>query len=221
LEYSVQHRNGEFYIRTNKRNKDFEIMVAPVGNPGQRNWKPLIPAQPKSTITGMQVFKDYLVYSKRENGLPSLTVYDFATLNPRNIPSSESMYSIGFGANAEFDSTQFKYSYSSPTTSASVFEMDLTKMKSKLLKQTEVLGGYDPKLYAVERVVATAPDGSINGRQAATRVFSMAMDPMEPRHPLDSTPTSSACWIGASFGPPRRFVAGPIWASLGMMMARC
>ena len=44
-------------------------------------------------------------------------------------------------------------------TPPSVFDYDVATGKSTLLKQQEVLGGYDPKLYASERVWATARDG--------------------------------------------------------------
>ncbi|MBC8066168.1 MAG: S9 family peptidase, partial [Chlorobia bacterium] len=159
LEYSVEHRDGLFYIRTNKNNKDFEIVTAPVANPGLKGWKPLIASIPNGTVTGLQVFKDHLVYGKRESGLPGLSVYDFKSGKTKDIPASEKIYSIGFGANAEFDTAKFRYSFSSPLTSASVFELDLGTFKSKLLKQTEVLGGYDPKLYATDRIYALAPDG--------------------------------------------------------------
>jgi oligopeptidase B len=159
LEYSVEHRDGLFYIRTNKENKDFEIMTAPVGSPSKRNWKPLVAPIPQGTITGLQVFKDHMVYGKRQDGLPGLSVYDFQTRNTRDIPTSEKIYSIGFGANSEFDTDKFRYSYSSPLTSSSVFEVDLNNFQAKLLKQTEVLGGFDSKLYTTERIYATAPDG--------------------------------------------------------------
>jgi oligopeptidase B len=159
LEYSVEHRDGEFIIRTNRDNRDFEIMATPVSRVGKKNWSKLIPAQAGETITGFQVFKNHLVYSKRSDGLPSLTVYDFATRNPRKVPTAELLCTIGLSANSEFDTTKVRYSYSSPITSASVFELDLKTMASKLLKQTEVPGGYDPKLYGVDRIYANAPDG--------------------------------------------------------------
>ncbi len=44
-------------------------------------------------------------------------------------------------------------------TPSSTFDYDLDKRTSKLMKQVEVLGGYDPALYQSERVFATAKDG--------------------------------------------------------------
>ncbi len=160
LEYNVEHRDGLFYIRTNKDNKDFEVMTTSVAKSSKRNWKPLIPPIPSGTITGMLVFKDHLIYSKRENGLPGLSVHDFKNGRTRDILTGEQIYSIGNGANAEFDTVNFRFNYFSPLTSSTVYEINLNTFESKVLKQTEVPGGYDPKLYATERVYATAPDGN-------------------------------------------------------------
>ena len=45
-------------------------------------------------------------------------------------------------------------------TPASVFDYDMTGRTLALLKQTEVLGGYDRTRYRSERVFATAEDGT-------------------------------------------------------------
>jgi len=160
LQYDVAHHNGQFFIRTNKNAKDFEIMSTSVSEPGQKHWKPFIPAIPKGMISGFSAFKDYLVYSKRENGLPGIAIYDFATKKTRVIETSEALFSISGSTNAEYDTKQYRYSYASPLTPQSIYEIDLKSFEKKLLKQTEVLGEYDASLYAMERTYATAPDGT-------------------------------------------------------------
>jgi oligopeptidase B len=71
----------------------------------------------------------------------------------------EPVYTAGPGANHEFDTTVFRYTYQSLITPNSVFDYDMDKRTSQLLKQTEVLGGYDKTQYQSERVWATAKDG--------------------------------------------------------------
>jgi oligopeptidase B len=44
-------------------------------------------------------------------------------------------------------------------TPASVFDYDMETRERRLMKQQDVLGGYDPALYQSERIYATAPDG--------------------------------------------------------------
>jgi oligopeptidase B len=55
----------------------------------------------------------------------------------------------------------FRYSYQSFTTPSSVYDFDMDAGTSTLLKQTEVLGDFDPKRYVSERVYAKAPDGAM------------------------------------------------------------
>lgn len=160
LEYSVEHREGLFYLRTNKNNKDFEIMSVAVGSPGKKNWQPLIPTIPQGTITGMAIFKDHLVYGKRQDGLPGLAVYDFKSRTTKEIEGAETLYSMGFSNNPEFESDRFRYSYSSPITPPTVYELDLNTFAKKQLKQTEVLGGYDPTKYTTARIYASGLDGA-------------------------------------------------------------
>ncbi|MBA3724939.1 MAG: S9 family peptidase [Armatimonadetes bacterium] len=160
LKYSVEHRNGTFYIHTNKDAKDYRVMTATPTAPGQKNWKPLIPAIPSGRITGVSVFNDFMMIGKRENGLPGIEIYDFKTKKRKAIPPDEKVYSMGGNVNREFDTKVFRYSYSSPLTPSSVYEIDVNTMKRKLLKRVEVLGGFNPKLYVTERVWASAPDGA-------------------------------------------------------------
>jgi oligopeptidase B len=161
LKYSIDHRDGVFYIHTNKDAPDYRIMTAPASNPSQRNWKAFVPAIPQGRIEGASLFRNFFVIQKRQNGLPGLEVRDFGGGAVQEIPADEKIYSMGGGANMEFDTDVFRYSYSSPLTPSSVYEIDIKTMQRKLLKQDEVLGGYDASLYTTERTYAQAPDGTL------------------------------------------------------------
>ena len=63
------------------------------------------------------------------------------------------------GSTPDYDSKTYRYSYQSLITPSSVFDYDTQTGKSILLKQQEVLGGYDPSQYVAERQWATARDG--------------------------------------------------------------
>ncbi len=54
----------------------------------------------------------------------------------------------------------FRYSYTSMITPSSVFDYDMETRKATLLKQQEVLGGYDPTQYVSERQWAIVRDGT-------------------------------------------------------------
>jgi oligopeptidase B len=42
-EYSVDHRNGLWFIRTNDRGRNFRLVTAPVATPGREHWTERIP----------------------------------------------------------------------------------------------------------------------------------------------------------------------------------
>jgi oligopeptidase B len=63
------------------------------------------------------------------------------------------------GANVEFATRQYRYSYQSLVTPPSIFDYDVDKDSSELRKEQPVLGGYDRTQYVSERLFATAPDG--------------------------------------------------------------
>ncbi len=59
--YDPEHREGLFYIRTNKGAKNFRVVTAPVADPGPGNWKDFVPSKPDVLLEGLEVFKDYAV----------------------------------------------------------------------------------------------------------------------------------------------------------------
>ncbi|HEX4605289.1 MAG TPA: S9 family peptidase [Candidatus Angelobacter sp.] len=159
VEYYPDHHGDQFYIRTNDRGRTFRLVSAPVNAPGKENWKEIIPVRPDVMLNDIEVFADFFVLVERENGLPELTVVNLATGEKNRIAYKEPVYAVFPQINREFKTKQFRYSYQSLVTPASVFDYDVEKHASALLKQTEVPGGYDPSKYASERVWATAKDG--------------------------------------------------------------
>ncbi|HTR81915.1 MAG TPA: S9 family peptidase [Bacteroidota bacterium] len=158
-EYSVDHRDGLFYIRTNKGAKNFRLVTAPVAAPQPSYWKELVPHRRDVELEGISLFKNYAVFSERREALNFLRVYDFRTGHTREIEFPEPVYSAFPSQNPEFDTTKFRYTYQSFITPNSVFEYDMESGESVLLKQTEILGGYDPGAFISERTWAKAPDG--------------------------------------------------------------
>lgn len=158
-EYSVDHYEGMFYITTNKNAFNSRIVTAPVNDPSEKNWKEFVPHDPKIKIEDVNFFKGYAVVSELENGLEYLDVIDMKSKKSQRIATPESVYTMGISGNPEFDTPTFRYSYASMVTPQSTFEYDRKTKQSKLLKQQEVLGGYDKTKYETVRVWAVARDG--------------------------------------------------------------
>ena len=158
-EYDVDHHDDFFYIRANDKGRTFRLVKAKVTGPGRDNWQEVVPTRPEVMLEGTDFFQSHYVLFEREDGLPQLRVVDFASGVSHRIAFPEPTYSAFPGANAEFDTTTFRYNYQSLVTPSSTFDYDLEKRTSKLMKQVEVLGGYDPGLYQSERGFAVANDG--------------------------------------------------------------
>jgi oligopeptidase B len=162
-EYSVDHRDGLFYIRTNDVGKNFRVVTASVEKAGREFWSELIPMDSDAPLEDFELFASFCVSGRRRLGLPTITVTSIGTdgrLGTSNeIAFPEPVYSAGAHANPEFETERFRYSYQSLVSPASVYEYDVKLGTSELLKQQEVPGGFDSSLYASERVWVEASDG--------------------------------------------------------------
>ena len=161
-EYSIDHRNGLWFIRTNDQGRNFRLVTAPVATPGQAFWTEMIPHRSDVMLEDVDLFEQFFVACEREDGLPRLRMWNFSgdeAVTAAEIGFPEPVYSAFPNINLEFDTTKFRYGYQSLVTPSSVYEYDIATGDSALLKQTEVPGGFDRNLYGSERVFATAADG--------------------------------------------------------------
>ena len=160
IEYYPEHLGDQFYIRTNDKGRNFRLVTAPVSNPAKANWKEILPVRNDVMLSSFEPFQDFYVLVERENGLPQLTVVDLASGARQRIAYPEPVYTSFPEINREFKTTKFRYSYQSFITPNSVFDYDVQKHTSTLLKQNEVPGGYDRTKYKSERLWAVAQDGT-------------------------------------------------------------
>jgi oligopeptidase B len=111
-------------------------------------------------LEDVALFRNHAVFSERKNALNTLRVLDFRTDRIQDIGFPEPVYSAFPSVNPEFHTTKFRYTYQSFITPSSVFEYNMESGEIVLLKQTEVLGGYDPAQFVSERIWAKASDGT-------------------------------------------------------------
>lgn len=159
-EYSVAHHGDLFYIRTNKGATNFRVVTTPISNPSFENWTEIIAHRPNVMLESVDVFARHAVVSEREDGLPQVSVRELSSGASHRISFDEPVFSVFGDANPEFETTAFRFRYQSFVTPPSVFDYDMDARERVLLKQTPVLGGYDPSQYVSERLWATADDGA-------------------------------------------------------------
>jgi len=163
-EYAVDHGNDgvgdRFYIRTNGGGlRNFRLVSVPVTDPRPENFTELIPHREEVMLEEVEVFANHYVTHEREGGLIRLRITQLASGAEHHVEFPEPTYEAGPDRNYEFITRTYRFRYQSLITPASVFDYDVHTRERTLLKQTEVLGGYDPAKYRSERFWATADDG--------------------------------------------------------------
>ena len=159
-ELEVDHHEDHFYIRTNDKGPNFRLIQVPVKAVGEENWTEVIPLREDVMLENVECFAAFYVLSERKNGLPTIRVVNFKTGESNEIPFPEPTYNAYLDENDEWNASVIRYTYESFITPDSLYEYNVDTHKQVLLKQTEVLGGYDPTQYTSERLFATAKDGT-------------------------------------------------------------
>jgi oligopeptidase B len=160
IEADVEHWNDKFIIKTNRNGaEDYKIVEAPISNPSPENWTDLIPHRPGIFLVSMGVFKNWMIRLERENALPRIVIRDMHSGEEHAIAFDEEAYSLGFGEMREFDTDILRFSYSSMTTPAQVYDYNMRTRERTLRKTQEIPSGHDIALYKTRRIQATAHDG--------------------------------------------------------------
>jgi oligopeptidase B len=159
-EYSVDHRGDLFYVLTNDRGRNNRIVTAPVSDPRPENWKELVAHREDVMLEDFDLFADWIVFWERSDALRRIRVTSPRTGDSYGVEFPEAIHSVSPENNREFDTATLRFEYESFTTPPSVYDFDMATKQRKLLKQREVLGGYDPTRYTSERRHATAADGT-------------------------------------------------------------
>jgi oligopeptidase B len=160
LEYSIDHYRDKFYVVTNLDAINFRLMETPDTKTARANWKEKIAHRPDTLLQGIEIFKDYMVLSERARANTLMRVVDQNTGAKHYLNFGEPAYTVFPSVNYEFDTDLVRYGYSSLTTPQSTYDYNMKTKERVLLKQQEVVGGYDPSNYQTERVWATADDGT-------------------------------------------------------------
>ncbi|WOD43043.1 S9 family peptidase [Hwangdonia lutea] len=161
LEYTIDHFDDHFYIRTNKDAKNFKLVKTPVNKTEKEHWVDVIPHRDNVYFQGMDLFKNHLVVQERKEGLRTIRIIKWDGTDDHYIQFNDPAYFAATTSNLDFDTDVLRYRYSSLTTPNSTFEYNMNDKSQVLLKQTEVIDpNFSVENYASERLFATATDGT-------------------------------------------------------------
>jgi oligopeptidase B len=160
IEYSVSAGAGYFYILTNENATNFKVMRARFDATTPAQWEEWLPHRDDIFVENVMPFREHIVVLQRREGLRRIAVTELAGGASHEVSFPESAYGVFPSGNPEFATRTLRFTYSSMVTPNSVFDYAMDTHQRELKKRDEVLGGYNPDRYAVERTYATARDGT-------------------------------------------------------------
>ena len=162
VEYSISHYNDSFYIITNADNStNFKLMKTSVSKTSKAFWEEVIPHRKEVLLETIDIFKDFIVISERENGLNKIRIKRWDNTDDYYLPFNSETYTAYTTTNVDFDTTILRYSYNALDTPASVIDFDMVNKTKEIKKEQEVLGGkFKKENYKTERIWADAKDGT-------------------------------------------------------------
>ncbi|MCO7568833.1 S9 family peptidase [Pseudomonas chlororaphis] len=164
-EYDVDHGqlDGQWtwFIRSNREGINFALYQAADNGaiPEQDDWQLLVPHHPEVMLDGVTLNAGAMTLSLREGGLPIIEVY------PQGLPAyrvqlPDAAYSLHVQNSLEFSSERIRLRYEALNRPAQVRQLQLADGQQQVLKETPVLGPFDPDAYVSQRLWATAADGT-------------------------------------------------------------
>jgi len=163
VEYDADHFDGRWVILTNapdaEGNKapNYRLVTAPTTATSRAEWEDWIGHRDDVLLEGFELFDGFTALAERSNALERIRLLKGE--GEEYVAADEPAYSMGLSVNAEPDTEWLRYGYTSLTTPATTYELNVRTGERRLLKQQPVIG-YDPAKYVTERTWATARDGT-------------------------------------------------------------
>lgn len=155
-EYTIDHYQHHFYIRSNRDGKNFGLYSSELLR--EDAWQTIIAPRDHVVLEDFQLFADWLVVEERQRGLTSLRQICRSSGETSGIAFDDPTYVTWLGWNPTPETSMLRYGYSSMTTPATLFELDMASGERRVLKQSEVKG-FDASKYRSEHLWITVRDG--------------------------------------------------------------
>ena len=167
-EYQIEHAGDGFLIRSNWNAPNFRILQAPAETPSDRaTWRELVPHREGAFVHDFEPFARFVAVSLRTGALRRIEIVPLAPAGaepgrtgPFLVDAEETAFTMDFGDNPAVDGDVLRYTYTSPTTPKTTYDLDVRRGTRTLLKRDEVVGDFDPARYQAELDFVAAADGA-------------------------------------------------------------
>ena len=161
-EYSIEHKENEFYIVTNINNaKNFKLMKCSLDYTYSNCWEEVISNRKDILLEDIEVFDKFIVLNERKEGLTQFRVLNHENNSEHLIDMDEESYTAYISTNVEFGTNIFRFGFSSLKTPTTIYDYNLDSKVKELKKQTKVIGGHNPSEYITKRIFATGKDKTL------------------------------------------------------------
>jgi oligopeptidase B len=168
VEYDVEHDGEAWLIRTNRPGPDgrpatnFALYRLPDRSSDPADLEEVMAARADVKLESVDAFAGHIVIGERSelDGLERLRIIYRVEASDLVLEQPEAAYSLLGEPNPEFDTTTYRFGYTSLVTPRSSIEYNLVSHERITVWAQEVLGGYDPDQYRTERLWAKAEDGT-------------------------------------------------------------
>ena len=168
VEYDVDHAvvagQDTWLVVHNKTGPNFAVGHAPVGAlSALTELETLVAHRDDVRIEGVDAFRDHLTIGYRSGAIGRIavmTLADAGFTDFQELEFDEELYTVASSGNPEWDAPVIRISYGSFTTPGQLFDYWINTGERVLLKQQEVLGGYNREDYTASRLWVTARDGA-------------------------------------------------------------
>lgn len=171
VEYDVEHavlaQEDHFVVTHNASCENFSLAIGPAA-PIQdfTQLTELIPGSDSIRLEGVDAYARTLVLSYRSDALsrfslaPLTPTSTAADINFTPVDFDEELFTAGVGVNPNWDQPVLRVGFGSFITPARIMDYTLATGEFTVLKEQEVVGGYDREKYVQQRRWATANDGT-------------------------------------------------------------
>ena len=157
--YSVEDGGDYFYALSNHNDaKNFKVMRFKGTDFNDIDkWQNVLDDRETHYIEDMLTFTNHIVIQSRFDGIPIIEILDINSNKLSEIKMNDEVYDLGLAYNNDFNSSFFRYSYSSLKTTPQIYKYDLYDNENKVVWKKQVNNFLDTN-YEVKRIKTLARD---------------------------------------------------------------
>lgn len=161
IKYFADRWHDFFYIRSNDSNTEYRICRRLIETPNLVDWQEVLRPEAGVTISGFDMFNDFLVLYQRANGLKQIRVKGLTNDEDYQVIFPETIYNFWRSSGNDYAGNCLRFCYSSFLTPDTVVDFALTKRLWLNRKQDQLGPDYHPELYRQERIWVTLADSQV------------------------------------------------------------